>query len=460
MTIRTCRVPFAAAICLGALVAAALACPARSQPREAADDSYIAAITADDVPVRCGAADSYYPFGKLKDGDLLKVIGEKFNWIRVLTIGPAFDDFFGYVCLPKTDAGRFRLDADGKKGRTLGPVDLRAPNLNTRYDPRNSWKAILVLEPDVELTVLETTETERQIVHKVQLPKNAEGWISASFVRKATPEQVAAWTAAMTRPRPEPDAGEIAGHQPAEEAESVLAREEQAVAPVADQPTADETRAEKESTEPTSPEQDETTAPAGAGQAAEAAAEAPSPPPAAPSAAQARLEDLEAAYDQLLKEPIETAEVLPLRDLYLKLAEDHPESKRIVRYVSARAGQLALWADLQERRAELTKLRKRLELSAEEAEAMRLALETTADYAAVGRLAASTVYDGQRLPKLFRIQDASTGRTIAYLRLDDEFHLAEMLGQLVGIVGKKTYDNGLRLNVIEPKRIDLLTPQR
>ena len=64
------------------------------------------------------------------------------------------------------------------------------------------------------------------------------------------------------------------------------------------------------------------------------------------------------------------------------------------------------------------------------------------------------------MPKLFRIQDVSTGRTIAYLRLDEEFHLAEMLGQLVGIVGKKTYDSGLRLNVIEPKRIDLLTPQR
>ena len=34
--------------------------------------------------------------------------------------------------------------------------------------------------------------------------------------------------------------------------------------------------------------------------------------------------------------------------------------------------------------------------------------------------------------------------------------LPEMLGRLIGIVGEKSYDGGLRLNVLTPRRIDML----
>jgi hypothetical protein len=463
MSSRTWRVSLLAALGLASFLVAVLTRPAWAQSPASAEDSYIAVITADDVPVRCGAAESYYPFGKLKEGDLVKVVGDKFNWARISIMGPAFRDFFGYVCIPRTEPGRFRLENDGKKGRTLGSVDLRAPNLNTKYDPRNSWKALLVLEPDTALDVLEISETERQMVYKVRLPQKAEGWISMSYLKRGGPEQVAAWNEALTRPQTQPKEAETAADlERTGDSEAVLAREEQAIPPVVQKPTAQETEADERAPEstaeapplqPGSPPETEATGASGAAGAA-------TPPALEATAAQAELEKLEAVYHELLEEPIETAEVLPLRDLYLKLADEHPESKRIVRYASARAEQLEIWADLQQRRAELGRLRKRLELSAEEAEAMRLALEATANYVAVGRLAASTVYDGERLPELYRIQDASTARTIAYLRPSDEFHLEEMLGQLVGIVGKKTYDEGLRLNLIEPERIDLLTPKR
>jgi len=461
MTSNPRRLPFVAALSLLALAAAAaLTRPAWSQAPAPPDESYLAVITADEVSVRCGAADSYYPFGKVEKGDLVKVVGEKFNWIRVLTDGPAFREFFGYVRLLKADAGLVRFDAAAKKARTLGPVDLRAPNLNTRYDPRSSWKALLVLEPDVELTVLERIETEREIVYKVVLPEKAEGWISASFVQRATPEQIAAWTEAMAHPQGEAQTTVDADEPPPGEPEPVLARAEQAVPPVSEQPATSPQVAPTPQVEPSAPSagRDELAAPTE--ETPSGPAQATEPPAPAPSAAQTQLEGLEAAYRQLCKEPIETAEVLPLRELYLKLAEEHPDSRRIARYASARAEQLAIWAELQERRAELARLRKRLDLSAEEAEAFRLALENTADYVAVGRLAASTVYDGHLLPKLFRVQDPATSRTIAYLRPDDGFDLTEMLGQLVGIVGTKAYDGGLRLNTIQPKRIDLLTPRR
>ncbi|MDY7107597.1 MAG: hypothetical protein SYC29_03080 [Planctomycetota bacterium] len=464
MSSRTRRVSRIATFCLVFLAVAALTRPA--WPQTPADESYVAVITTDEVPVRCGAAESYYPFGKLEEGDLIEVVGEKFNWARVRLIGPAFRDFFGYVCIPKTESGRFRLEADGKKARTLGSIDLVAPNLNTNYDPRNSWKALLILEPDTELTVLEASETERQLVYRVHLPEQAEGWISTSFVAKAGRDQVAAWNRALTQPQTETKETKTAGGATGDEAEPVLAREEQEIPPVVEQPKDEEPtgpageRTPTPVAEETPPEPDEPAVADADEGAAPDASRPPAAPTLSPTAAQEKLEDLEAVYRQLLDEPIETAEVLPLRDLYLKLADEHPESRRIVRYASARAEQLELWADLQQRRAELGRLRKRLELSAEEAEAIRRALEASADYAAVGRLVASTVYDGDRQPQLYRIQDASTGRTIAYLRPNEEFKLTEMLGQLAGIVGRKTYDEGLRLNLVEPQRIDLLAPQR
>jgi hypothetical protein len=78
---------------------------------------------------------------------------------------------------------------------------------------------------------------------------------------------------------------------------------------------------------------------------------------------------------------------------------------------------------------------------------------------AVGRVAASTIYDGQSLPKLFRLQDPATGRTIAYLKPDADYALANRIDVIVGIVGDKAYEDALRLNIITPKRVDTLAAE-
>ena len=77
----------------------------------------------------------------------------------------------------------------------------------------------------------------------------------------------------------------------------------------------------------------------------------------------------------------------------------------------------------------------------------------------MGRLNASTIYDGKRLPLLYRVQDDGTGQTVAYMRPGSSFDLTGMLGQLIGIVGEKSYDGVLRLNLIAPRRIDVLGPR-
>jgi hypothetical protein len=97
-----------------------------------------------------------------------------------------------------------------------------------------------------------------------------------------------------------------------------------------------------------------------------------------------------------------------------------------------------------------------VEISADEARAIRLAVDAKGIYAAVGRLAGSTIFDGGRLPRLYRVHDAETGRTLAYLRPDPGFDLAGMVGHVIGVVGDEHYDADLRLDVMTVRRIDLL----
>ena len=68
----------------------------------------LAMVTSANVYIRSGGADSYYPFGKLRKGDLVVVIGEKYDWSRVITRGPAFDGFFGYISVPHSATPRYR----------------------------------------------------------------------------------------------------------------------------------------------------------------------------------------------------------------------------------------------------------------------------------------------------------------------------------------------------------------
>ncbi|MEM9883357.1 MAG: hypothetical protein AAF800_10605 [Planctomycetota bacterium] len=82
---------------------------------------------------------------------------------------------------------------------------------------------------------------------------------------------------------------------------------------------------------------------------------------------------------------------------------------------------------------------------------------TSGGYDAVGILTASTVHTGGNQPQLFRLLDPTGRRTIAYLEPAD-VDTVQMLGRLVGVVGSTQYDPSTRLNLIEPDRIDVLSP--
>lgn len=169
------------------------------------------------------------------------------------------------------------------------------------------------------------------------------------------------------------------------------------------------------------------------------------------------LEDLELRYRRLLREPKQTADVDPLRQMYVIYAAEFAKKGVETSHAQSRAAQLEIWAELQEKMIQIQAMRLRAKAGVIEADEAAITLENSGDYQAVGILVSSTIYDGKRLPKLFRLRDQITGRTIGYLAPSEDFNLVEMIGEVIGIKGERSYDGGLRLNVFTPQKIDILT---
>lgn len=447
------------AFALNAATASAIIAPlafsslhASAQNAPAAADeqgTYVGVVSGDDVYVRSGAGNSYYPFFKIHRGDLVKVTGESYGFARIALVGPAFNEGFGYIKQAKADAPRIRLDGGGRSGVTLGRVDVIAPNLEANNLPKDSWKVLVRLDADKPLTVLDSTDLGADMLYKVALPAEATGWVNAQFVPRATAEEsemfqnmLAGKTGAAAPPAASPSVPSNA--KPPENAV--------ANTPVNQPVTADPVPLPGDQVA-------ETPAPPATELVAinETPATAPATQPDKPR--EPTFNDLEAAFKRLQAEPKETAELAPMRDMYVALAARNPTDSRLQSYTSTRIKQLDIWETLQQKKLEIAGISERMKMSSEEAEAVRRALERSAEYTAVGRVASSTIYDGASLPKLFRLQDPATGRTIAYLKPDADYALANRIDIIVGIVGDKAYDESLRLNIITPRRIDVLSPE-
>jgi hypothetical protein len=402
---------------------------------------------------------------------MVRVVDEKYEWAQIQTVGPVFQRFYGLVKYPESPSDRLRLAADGKSAMILGRIDVIAPNPAVR--PDESWKMIARLNPGDVIQILETSTTERgDTLHKVALPESGRVWIKKQFLRPASAAEQAAWSRQLAGLPPEdPAASAAAAAQTAPEtigaadltrrpsADQVLARDNTPVSPP-------DRAAESGASTPavTSNQPAEIVMQPGPTPATTTAdsPSRPASPAAGPSSeAESRLANLEARYAALQTEPIETAEIEPLRELYLALAAEFKDTRTIQRYAGARAEQLAIWGELQQRRAEMDKIMERLRLTTSEADAIRVAMNSGKDYVAIGRLTASVIYDGKNMPNLLRLQDPGTGRTVAYLQPDQEnLPLADMVGQLIGIVGTREYDGGLRITLITPTRVDLLSPNQ
>lgn len=79
-------------------------------------------------------------------------------------------------------------------------------------------------------------------------------------------------------------------------------------------------------------------------------------------------------------------------------------------------------------------------------------------YTHTGLLVASGVYDGSKLPQLYRLVNPVTKRTIAYVKPSDLIAPKRVLGRRVGIVGRIAEDAQLGIGVIDPTVVDVIKP--
>jgi len=182
-----------------------------------------------------------------------------------------------------------------------------------------------------------------------------------------------------------------------------------------------------------------------------------------------QLKRLEARLAEAGKQPLEQQPLGELLTAYRLIEEDSSLTEQDQQLVALRIAVLERNVQLVETLRKIDAARNPADATADAAEGSdETEAETEAEdeaqpdpvrYDAMGRLLASRVYDGNRLPRMFRLIDPTDMRTLAYVRPGGEVQPLKHLGRFVGIVGSKSPDPGLKLQVIEVERIDLLEAQ-
>jgi SH3-like domain-containing protein len=454
------------ALLLTVLVIPVLAAPALAQaPAAGAASSkkYTGTVTADNVYIRCGpSASSAYPFGKLSMGDVLEVVDEGYGWATVRTNGPAFKNIYGYVLA----GDKVALSADGQTLTVNADTDVRAPNIGADGNPDASFKSIGKVSAGTTLKVAATLNGEREKVYKVSIPGTCQGFVNLNFVRRASAGETGKLAAndAPSNGAAAPDGNSAAPangaggttppavieEKPKVENVPKAANPTDAAKPGADQgapagtvttnPPADEKKAEPAPTAPPAPVK--------------------SPQQLASEKRRQTFKDLEVIWVTVKAEPLASSEVGVLRDRYMMLQNDPECEAEIKRLVATRVQQLEVQIEAQQKIRQLKEMRAALDADVDTVRNMKIALEARSDYTVVGILNASSIYDGKRLPLLYRLVDPGVGQTVAYVSTKNPAQLATMLGTLVGLRGEKRYDEALRVSVIEPTAIEILTTSK
>jgi len=393
-------------------------------------------VNSDNAFVRCDASATVaYPVGRVPKGTVVEVVEDRFGWARVRPNGDAFASLHAFV---PAESGT--IAADGRSITITLKTPLKAANFAAKEDPSRSWKEIDRLEPGTTLALVETVTVDGKSFHKVKMPSSSEAWINLAFLAAATPEEVAAAT------KPATSGGSL---------EIVTA------------PTPANTPAGSAASTTPAPSPSTTAVATAANEVVgvevleASAAPRQSAAQVARQIARAELADLESIWTNLKNAPDPpVADFNDLRDRYLMLASSSGAGSAARARANMRAEQITLQGEIQARVAELRRLQAQDLIDLEAIRQVRRLIESRSDYVAVGRLNASIVYDGRSLPLLYRVQEPGSGATVGYVIPTSDFTVGELTGQLVGVAGDIQYDESLRLNLITPRRIDVLTDAR
>lgn len=491
----------ATATTAGLFAAAGLVSIAHADARSV--EQYWIMVAKDNSPLKAADGNIYYAVRVMKAGELLRVDGEApGGWLRA-EYPP------GTKAYVKADEGSF--DEGAKTVRLTKPSNLMAANVT---GSRPWWP---LLDKTAELpagTVLGGAEVIKASDGTVEgflvnAPAGSRGFIRSESIRRATPEEVAAHTAATTPPAPAPAV--VATPAPTPTLAPAPSTPAPAAAPaVVSTPvatTATTPAAAPESSNPaisTSPAEAATivmTNPPASTPTSSPSAAAPTATPAPTPApkVEATVTGTETVTTTTTTTPAGSRPVTTttvdsrplmtqriddlnvLRDLFdrsMRSASAAPELDTVIAEFNRKIDSLGtggvdgnIRTGLTQRvealrlRKEVIETRSRLDNTGminDRMSQIRVAMEQVqkqAIYTIVGRMLPSTVYDGQRgLPLMYRVEtaDQSSSRTIGYIVPREGMDLLSKVGKVVGILGEPRFDPALGLAIIAPLRIDEL----
>ncbi|QQS08517.1 MAG: hypothetical protein IPK69_11060 [Phycisphaerales bacterium] len=443
----------------GVAIVAFLGLPSASTVAAQAEPFYVV-VTADKAPLRCADSEQHYSIAELASGTVLLCDEQPGNWMR--------------VAYPPTLGVFVRAQEAAVSGDTVTltkDTSLKAASLVSGF--AGSWKSVLAesLPAETTLKLIEPTMDANGTVvaYRVVPPAQARAWVSNQLVRRATDAEVDAYTTAK---------GPIA----VEGAVKVASKTEP-VAPVS--PTdpnanpnavpnkaADGTIQPNINPEATTPGAQDTTPTTITGNNPEGVKTDPTKVEPIDPAKRlvASVESLEGSFKAVLKEPIATAEYGELKAEFERTIADWDAQKANLKddfairkheYVQKQLDRRLQWLtiaiDSRERAARQQSERVMLD-QGQIALAQRLQeFEASRVYQMIGTLRASTLYDGKRLPRMFRVESVGgIPHTIGYVKPDTKRNLDVLVGRIVGIIGDTQMDPTLNVQLITPTRIDEL----
>lgn len=435
---------------------------------------YVAAVQAE-TEIKCSDGGAFYAVARVKAGQLLQADGSGGGWVRVKYLP-------GMRAFVKPE--EVQVDATGKSAKLLSPSKLMAAS--EKLSERSSWWPLLdqPLAPGSMLDVVETLKSANGAVYGylVNAPSGARGYVRDTTVRKANPDEIAAYEKSIAPPAPAPASAATPSPSGTPAATPTSAGNAGAAAPAGTPAPG--------STQPVTPAPvtpaPVTPAPSGTSPAGTPtgtppgfAPETPAPVSPAPGAA------APVTPAPTLTEPVAPLAPKPIDDLTL-LAEKFDTAMstdagaaEIDTVIGEFNRRIAATTDTSvksglQRRLDALKLKKELNDRAAKLKAaanfdekesrVRDAVanaQRQAVYTIVGRILPSTVYDGKRgMPLMYRVEaaDAASTRTIGYVVPREGVELLTKTGKVVGIVGESRFDEALRLNIVAARRVDVLNP--
>lgn len=436
-------------------------------------EAYYAVVTQDDVPLKAGDMEGYYHVAMLDQGEVLRVTGEGGGWARVQ--------------YPRTLPVFVKADEVGVEQGGAFVVLTRESGLksvNQAGGFGSSWQRAMPRGEDAPIgTRMRVYSVIRDdqgdpVAYAVRPPEGARAYIRQGSIRRATPAEVqqllqaqpAADDAPAEAPAEEPEPGAQA-QPPAEEPAPEQAQ------PPTTEPAAEEDAEPEEGVSLIEPiQRPGEEQPPAEGQPATGETDQPSQDGVTridqgrAAAERERLigtlTQLSELFNQVQRQDSDTAE---LDELAAELRRaisaqgDDPVGRRVAEALRQRLQFVETRIAARDTRRELRQKREAIDATYSAIGERIRELESARGYQFVGRLVRSSVYDGNRLPLMYRIVSVneSVPRTIGYIAPEaSDAQVEDKLGEVVGVLGTSTLDPDLNLRIVRPTRVDVLAPER